>query len=101
MLHSPDNIAPVGVLHPSQFHLESKHIGHAVEDLGQIHQVREVEVNSEELLQSDSDTYDSHFPLEDYENFKLECCSASRRNGDFVTVSCQRRSYTDAYGELE
>ena len=101
MLHSPDNIAPVGVLHPSQFHLENKHLGQSIEDVGQIHHVHEVEVNSEELLQSESDTYYSHFPLKDYENFKLECCSASRRNGDFVTVSCQRGSYTDAYGEHE
>lgn len=100
VLHSPDNIAPVGVLHPSKFHLERKSPGQFVEDLGRTDRVHEVEeVVSEGLFEGEPDTH-SLSALEKFQNFASECCSTSRRSGDFVTVSCRARLCTSAYGEL-
>lgn len=102
ILHSPDSIAPVGVLHPSKFHLQCKTLESSSKQPGLTPCVREVEGSFEKnLMQQQEDDACTLFPVKQrllHDKSKLEFCLASRRHGSFVILSSWTRSCISTCG---
>lgn len=61
VLHSPDSIAPVGVLHPVAFHLQSKAESHSLESSEKTHELCQEKVGSLFEVQGDTQACDAIF----------------------------------------
>lgn len=104
ILHSPDQIAPVGVLHPLEYHLEKKLPSSPVIDNDKIDEVTVEELNLvREVIEFHQDILEAPSPNNDVKSDlmidtkQVLCISKSRKENTFsITCWLQDVSKTSA-----